>query len=69
MHCYLCDSSGQPTEAVAVCRHCGLALCRDHVDEALLAERPAGLARPGCIHNPIGWARVRRDIQELEALL
>ncbi|HTU85304.1 MAG TPA: DUF2180 family protein [Solirubrobacteraceae bacterium] len=69
MRCYLCDSSGQPTEAVAICRVCGLALCRDHHDEALLADRPAGLVRPGCVHDPIRWARVRREIQKLEALL
>ncbi len=68
MHCYLCDSVGQATEAVAICRDCGLALCRDHVDEGLLAARPAGLVRPGCIHNPVAMARSRRDIQKLEAL-
>lgn len=68
MQCYLCDSVGRATEAVAICRHCGLALCRNHIDEGLLAERPAGLVRAGCIHNPIGMARWRRDIQELEAM-
>jgi hypothetical protein len=68
MLCYLCDSVGQVTEAVAICRECGVALCRDHVDQALLAVRPAGLVRAGCGHNPMGRARWRREIQELEGM-
>jgi len=69
MQCYLCDSIGRPTDAVAICRECGVGLCRNHMDQALLAVRPAGHVRAGCVHNPIGMARSRREIQELEALL
>lgn len=69
MQCYLCDSVGRAIEAVAICRGCGVGLCRDHMDQGLLADRPAGHVRTGCIHNPLGMARSRRDIQELEALL
>jgi hypothetical protein len=64
----MCDTGDRGTEAVAICHHCGIALCRKHVDEALLAKRPAGLVRPGCIHNPIGTARRRESIRSLEAL-
>ena len=62
------DRGNRVTEAVAICRHCGIALCRWHVDEALLADRPGGLVRPGCIHNPIGTARRRESIRALESL-
>lgn len=68
MICYMCDAQHRATEAVAICRHCGIALCREHVDAALLAERPAGLVRLGCIHNPLATARRRESIRALEAL-
>ncbi len=68
MNCYVCDSGGRSAEAVAICRHCGIALCREHIDQALVAKRPAGLVRVGCIHNPIGTARRRESIRELESL-
>jgi Uncharacterized protein conserved in archaea (DUF2180) len=68
MNCYMCDNDDQVSEAVAICRHCGIALCREHVDKALLASRPAGLVRSGCIHNPIGTARRRESIRALESL-
>jgi len=69
MNCYMCDSGGRDAEAVAIYRHCGIALCRERVDEALTANRPAGLVRPGCVHNPIGTARSRESIGALESLL
>lgn len=68
MNCYLCDCDDRSTDAVAICRHCGIALCREHVDEALVADRPAGLVRASCIHNPIGVARRRESIRALESL-
>jgi len=68
MNCYMCDSGERATEAVAICRHFGIALCREHIDAALLAKRPAGLVRPGCIHNPIGTAHRRESIRALETL-
>jgi len=69
MNCYLCDTVGEVSEAVAICRECGVALCRVHMDQGLLAERPAGLVRVGCVHNPTGIARWRREIQRLEGML
>lgn len=72
MNCYLCDNGSEATDAVAICQHCGVALCRDHVDQDLLAQRPAGLVRRGCTHNPLGAAAARRkdleDLTNLEAL-
>jgi hypothetical protein len=69
MNCYLCDNGGEATDAVAICQHCGVALCRDHVDQDLLAHRPAGLVRRGCTHNPLGAAAARRkDLEELRNL-
>jgi hypothetical protein len=69
MNCYMCDGADRATEAVAICRNCGIALCREHIDEALTAERPTGLVRVGCVHNPIGTARRRESIRALESLL
>jgi hypothetical protein len=54
---------------VAICRQCGLALCREHLDQGLLAKRPTGLVRAGCGHNPLGSAHWRREVQKLEELL
>jgi hypothetical protein len=68
MNCYIYDGHERATEAVVICRHCSIALCREHVDEALLANWPAGLAGPGCIHNAIGTARRRQSIRGLQSL-
>lgn len=39
-NCYVCDTRGQINEAVAICHHCGAALCTKHLDQdLLLAER------------------------------
>lgn len=59
MNCYLCDSAGQAAPAVAVCSHCGIALCRTHLDQDLLATRAQGVVRRGCTHQPLHWARAR----------
>jgi hypothetical protein len=53
MNCYMCDARGTATPAVAVCRHCGVALCRTHFDEDLLLARPSGMTRHGCTHRPL----------------
>lgn len=69
MNCYVCDCVDEATEAVAICRQCGVALCREHLDEGLLAQRPSGLVRAGCVHNLLGIARRRLAVGELESLL
>jgi Uncharacterized protein conserved in archaea (DUF2180) len=53
MNCYMCDAGGKATPAVAVCRHCGVALCRTHFDEDLLLSRPSGMTRHACTHSPV----------------
>ena len=69
MNCYLCDNNGDATDAVAICQHCGVALCREHVDQDVLADRPTGLGRRGCTHNPVAVAHSRHDsVVDVEAL-
>ena len=53
MNCYACDASGTTKAAVAICRHCGVAMCRAHLDEDLLLARPHGMIRHACTHNPV----------------
>ena len=60
MNCYICDARERETPAVAVCHHCGVALCRHHLDEDLLAPRPEGLVRRECLHDPLHSAKQRR---------
>ena len=60
MNCYMCDSGERAIEAVAICRHCGIALCREHIDEALLASSACGAGPSRPYHDPTGAAR-RRD--------
>lgn len=31
MQCYMCDREGPPREAVALCRHCQVGLCPEHL--------------------------------------
>lgn len=66
MNCYVCDAVGRETPAVAICQHCGLALCRDHLDEDLLMTRPQGVVRRGCTHEPLHAAQARRRSRSAE---
>lgn len=61
MNCYVCDTSGRVTQAVALCQDCGAALCRAHLDADLLAPKPRGLNRPRCTHALALTAERRRD--------
>ena len=62
MNCYVCDNDGHASGAVAVCQHCGAALCRDHLDQELLTRKPSGLApSTGCSHGLRHAARERRE--------
>ena len=45
MNCYECAQSGRASEAVAVCRLCGAAVCSDHVRTEAMQLR--GAAQPG----------------------
>jgi Uncharacterized protein conserved in archaea (DUF2180) len=57
MNCYVCDSDGRAAGAVALCHHCGAALCREHLDRELLNCQPSGLQRSRCPREPWtpGW--------------
>ena len=61
VNCYMCDSTGHVVEAVAICHHCGVALCREHLDEDLLSSRPNGHTRISCTHHLQGAAIARRQ--------
>jgi len=60
VNCYMHDSTGGVVAAVAICHHCGVGLCREHLDEDLLAPRAHGHTRKSCTHHPHG-AAVRRQ--------
>jgi hypothetical protein len=60
VNCYMCDNAGDMGVAVAICHGCGVALCREHLDEDLLGDRPQGLTRRSCTHNLHGAATARR---------
>jgi Uncharacterized protein conserved in archaea (DUF2180) len=60
VNCYVCDSTGLEAASVAICHHCGVALCREHLDEDLLSPAPNGHTRRGCSHQPHGAAMARR---------
>jgi hypothetical protein len=57
----MCDSTGGMGAAVAICHGCGVALCREHLDEDLLSYKPQGLARRSCNHDLHGAAMARRE--------
>ena len=67
MNCYVCDTADRTVEAVAICQHCGAALCRTHLDKELVARRPAGLHRVGCTHGLQATARRHRGTSEFPA--
>lgn len=64
MNCYVCEARGVAAPAVAVCQHCGVAMCLEHFDEDLLVPRAQGLVRRGCTHEPIHDAQVRRRARQ-----
>jgi hypothetical protein len=60
VNCYMCDSTGGMGAAVAICHGCGVALCREHLDEDLLSERSGGHTVRSCTHYLHGDAIARR---------
>jgi len=60
VNCYVCDGTGQATPAVATCTNCQVGLCREHLDQDLLATGPGG-TRLGCTHDPARAAEKRDD--------
>lgn len=60
MNCYICDEAERAKSAVAICQHCGVGLCREHLDQDLLAVRVHGLVRRPCTHSLVHGAQRRR---------
>jgi len=50
MNCYQCAAEGQQTPAVAICQHCGAAMCMRHLREEQ-ATSGAGGTQIGCSHD------------------
>lgn len=61
MNCYMCGSTGNVVAAVAICRYCGVGLCREHLDEDLLGYKAYSLAGRSCRHHLAGAAMARRQ--------
>ena len=49
MDCYVCACEGEENKAVALCRHCSVALCMKHL-EALQTHTQGGMIY-GCNHG------------------
>lgn len=61
MNCYVCATRERQTSAVAICRHCQVGLCMDHLAEA--RRFSAGGMRYACAHvlPPAEGAASRRE--------
>lgn len=49
MDCYVCACEGEEKKAVALCRHCSVALCMNHLED--LQTHTQGGMRYGCKHR------------------
>jgi hypothetical protein len=56
MNCYVCDMSSTEVQAVAICQHCGVGLCKSHLHEDLVGPRANGMSRRGCTHQALHHA-------------
>ncbi len=50
MNCYLCAMDGVTSVSVAICTHCGVAMCMKHLQEA--GTYSVGGTKYDCPHNP-----------------
>jgi hypothetical protein len=50
MLCHECWMRGEEAPAVALCRHCSVGLCKEHLVEAY--RHPAASLIPSCRHRP-----------------
>jgi hypothetical protein len=50
MNCYVCAVQEEHSTAVAICPHCGAALCLRHIREEAAAPRPGGMFMT-CSHH------------------
>ena len=59
MNCYVCQQQGREQTAVAVCTHCGAALCQEHFAERQ-TYRVGGMNYLLCNHiRPVAPASAR----------
>ncbi len=49
MDCYVCACDDEEKKAVALCRHCSVALCMKHLEELQIVS-PGGM-RYSCNHS------------------
>ena len=54
MNCFVCAQEQRDTVAVAVCRHCGAAMCLRHVRKEASSSRPGAMSTT-CTHDL--WCR------------
>ena len=57
MNCHVCASFGLVKQAVSACQECGAGVCQEHLEEAVVDNRPQSLHLPGC---PYGLAESDR---------
>ena len=57
MHCFECAKLDDAVPAVAVCQHCGVGLCLDHLIDA--RQTTVGGANYGCAHTLPTTKRLR----------
>lgn len=72
MNCFECAKASVPAPAVAICQHCGVGLCLDHLIEA--NNFYVGGTHEGCghqvprvkatVHAPSGLDDPHRDVVE-----
>jgi len=60
MNCYECMVAGKTVTAVAICQHCGVGLCLEHLRKAQAYH--AGGTLYGCPHQPAGTGRPQRGV-------
>lgn len=49
MNCYVCATKGRATEAVAICPHCGVSMCLEHLVEE--AKTAPTVPKYSCSHS------------------
>ena len=62
MNCFECAKTTKAEPAVAVCQHCGVGLCFDHLIEA--THQLVGGTHEGCRHEIPRHAPVRGEYRE-----
>lgn len=65
MNCYLCDAQGKATPAVTTCTHCGVGMCRVHLELDAQQPRLRGMVVSVCSHHPQHIATTRGHVPVL----